>query len=180
MKKVRLLLYKSKLGDGHVIDDAIGMWTKIVNVFRPSTWLMRSYSHCEIWTLGTYKKFSRVVDYGTCWTSTMRGNYDGCVKRPASEVLTHPERWDYVEFDVPNAFYDAGIAWMSYVVEHNTGYSKKLIGRFFFPWVKDVDRYICSKFCDYALFHFRILHVLSCPSPLRLGSWFKKQIRSLV
>jgi len=74
--------------------------------------------------------------YGQMFTSTMRqnaanGNTDGIVMRPASDILTHPERWMYSEFDVPKAALDYSMAWCKEMVDNNKGYDKKDIYNFF-------------------------------------------------
>ena len=37
---------------------------------------------------------------GQCFSSTTRGNANGVRFAPASEVLKHPERWEYIEVEV--------------------------------------------------------------------------------
>ena len=106
-------MYKAKWDDGHWIDDAIAIHGRIFNwrfnwktgKFEFLPW----YSHCEIW-VPQFNEARPGIQYeeqwftgsdvysgpnnylGTCYTSTMRGDHNGTVSRPASEVLTHPGR----------------------------------------------------------------------------------------
>jgi len=173
--KLRILLYKSKLGDGHWIDDAISAWTAIFN------WGTGAYSHAEMWEPDESGRFGHVVfdcdaecvtslskdgtlsatytlpiyhyaAYGTTYTSTMRGDINGNVCRPAREVLTHPERWDYVEIEVADLLFEYAKAKADKRVANNKGYSKKDLARFFMPlWtlkllgLYDKDKQICSE-----------------------------------
>lgn len=78
----------------------------------------------------------KTVYRGQMFTSTMRmnaanGNTDGIVMRPASDVLKHPGRWRYSEFEVPKAAVDSSMAWCREMVANNKGYDKKDIAKFF-------------------------------------------------
>ncbi len=46
----------------------------------------------------SYSNFHRYI--GQCFSSTTRGKVNGVRFAPASEVLKHPERWDYIEVEV--------------------------------------------------------------------------------
>ena len=111
--KMRILFYRAKFGDKKLLDNLISGWTGLFN------WGTIRASHVEIWVADETKK-SPLCEHGfcrrgtvfadgsreshlwlgTCYTSTMRGDDNGTVKRPASGVLTHPERWCYVEVEV--------------------------------------------------------------------------------
>ncbi|HEB31341.1 MAG TPA: hypothetical protein ENI15_10775, partial [Spirochaetes bacterium] len=98
------------------------------------------FSHVEIWTPDADGRFGgKSVDIvgngkwerttfspylGTCWTSTMRDGMVGTCSRPASEVILHPERWEYIEFEVNEHDYNRGVFWMCRKVKDNKGYSK--------------------------------------------------------
>jgi hypothetical protein len=176
MKKVRILLYKTPKFK----------WKYIVNwLISIRTWSW--WSHIEIWTTGTDGDFAYPPQnprtdwayekgfYGTCWTSTMRGEDNGTVKRPANEVLDHPENWDYIEIELEDHKYDNLITLMQIEVEGNEGYSKwdllKFISPIHFP---DNDRNICSEFVDYMLFQVDIFRKYGIVSP---GKVAKKLIR---
>ena len=94
MKKIRILLYKTpwKPKLKYLVNWLISLrtWSK--------------WSHIEIWTpderllfIGQDHLMKTKNFYGDCYTSTMRGEANGTVKRPASEVLKHPGNWDYSE-----------------------------------------------------------------------------------
>lgn len=65
---------------------------------------------------------------GTLFTSTMgqvggknrTGN--GTVKRPASQVLKHPERWSYTEHEVTDKMFANGMLYAEWEVKNNKGY----------------------------------------------------------
>lgn len=120
---------------------------------------MSKYSHCSIWTPKEDGFFDddfivpKLTYYqGTCYTSTMRGDDNGTVKRDASLVLDHPERWEYVEIEMHSEFHKCIVEWMDEQVEANKGYSKwdilKFISPIHFP---DTKRNICSEFVNNAL-----------------------------
>ena len=161
--KIRFLFYRAKFEFRsflktrriHLVDDAISWWTWSGNIGT------EPYAHVEVWTpaikenvyafenpfvAGTPpNKFFPLL--GTCWTSTMRGENNGTVKRPASEVIKHPERWDYVEIDIPEDDYNRLIYWMELEVENNKGYGKRDIGKFVgLGFLADPERNICSEF----------------------------------
>ncbi len=177
--KLRVLFYKAKW-DGHLLDDAISLWTGIFN------WGTGPYSHAEIWIPDDEGEFEVGVGpdrdwyYGTCYTSTMRGDENGVVKRPAAQVLKHPERWDYIEIGVED---DRIINWMDISVENNPGYDIKCIISFFWPWRwHKSSKFICSEFCASALHCAGIGLKGICPSPRRLSRWLVDkgyQIQSL-
>ena len=111
--KFRLIFYKAKF-DGHLLDDAIAQWTRMFNgVFVPL------YSHVEVWWPDENGEFTYThvnmkyrnpigdtVYLGETYTSTMRGDNNGTVIRPASDILKHPERWDYMEFEVDDEIFN--------------------------------------------------------------------------
>lgn len=155
--KCRVLFYKSKWGDGHWIDNLISLWTR------------SKYSHVEIWLPNEIGKFRGNLGriYGTCWTSTMRGEDNGTVMRDASGVIQNPERWDYIELDV--IFVEQMMLYMEGAVNNNMGYSKwdllKFASLYHFD---DKTRNICSEFCNNALFFAMILKKFGIVSPGKL------------
>jgi len=151
--KVRVLLHKARWGNGEWIDNLIGLWTR------------SKYSHVEIWTPeGSlfFKTVSQVLNpddagfCGTCWTSTMRDEDNGTVKRNASKVIENPESWDYIELDITRTQYDFLICLMEQEVSVNMGYAKKDLLKFAIPhlykWLpsifQDPERNICSEFVN--------------------------------
>lgn len=151
--KVRFLFYKArfefrnflKTRQIRLVDDAISLWTWPWNIGTGP------YAHCEVWLPNFRGDFKIVIrwssDYsGTCYTSTLRDNYKGTCKRPASEVLKHPERWDYVEIEIEEKDYERLVYWMDLEVENNQGYGKLDILKFFgLGMFADKLRNICSE-----------------------------------
>lgn len=170
-KMVRFVFYKAKLEWRNVlpgrkirlIDDLVALGTWLPNLFTP--W----YSHVEVWIAdedgngkfircivpgGTNQGGSHVswCFDGTCYTSTMRGDANGTVSRPASEVFTNPKRWEYLEFEVTDESFEVAKTWADERVAGKHKYSMKDIRRFFMPlWMlrklkwDDPEREICSE-----------------------------------
>lgn len=174
MYKVRFLFYRAKFEWRNflktrrirLVDDAISWWSWPWNIgtgpyAHVEVWLpdkTGNYSHTDKWV--GFSWLDRTIYTGTCYTSTLRDNYRGTCKRPASQVLKHPERWDYMEFDVPEDLYYAMKAWMETQVENNKGYDKKAIISFFWPKrFHNADKFICSEFCQIAAVYAGILHL---------------------
>ena len=173
--KIRCLFYKAKW-DGHLLDDAISFWTGIFN------WGTGPYSHAEIWKPDEHGDFdapygsvhcSKPITYlGTCYTSTMRDDVNGVVKRPAAQVLRHPSRWHYAEIEISEAEFRLMTEFLEMWVERNPGYDILCIISFFMPWrwFKG-EKFICSEFVYFALVYAGVFKTLRCPSPRRLSRW---------
>lgn len=176
-RKIRWLFHKSRLFDGHPVGQAISFWTGIW------TWFTPSYDHCEVWTQetlsSTYKIYSfqgkelctdKLVVHGTCWTSTMRGEHNGVVNRPASDILRNPGNWHYVEQELTPYQFETMEMWMNDRVADNKGYDKPAISKFFNPFKRESDwvRFVCSEFCQGAAFIAQIFNVKRLWSPRRL------------
>lgn len=136
------MLFYRPAKDGKWLDNLIAFWTTIWNMVMPKA--LRC-SHQEIWT------------DNNCWTSTMgqirnKGTkYNGVCVRPASEVLFHPERWFYAEFQVCDEAYNRMIAFMQDEVKNNKGYDVSMIFNFFLPiGIGSKDKWICSEFSNAA------------------------------
>jgi len=174
MKRARILFYVTPKFK----------WKYLAN-WLISVWTRSKYSHCEIhdprreWVSATKQKemFERYdsllkknVPVGTMHTATMRGEDNGTVCRPASEVLTHPENWRYIEIEIENdTAFAAGMAYMDYQVKINKGYSRwdllKFISPIHFP---DNKRNICSEFCHNFLYYVGIFKKKGIVSPKKL------------
>lgn len=132
--QIRALHYRADKQDNSKLDDRIAWWGGIWN---PGT---EPYSHSEIWWPDDDGKWyahgaSAPNAYkGHCFTSTMRGENNGTVIRPASEVLKNPKRWDYTEIEVEDDFANMAIAQTRTAVRNNQGYDKPAILSFFWPW----------------------------------------------
>ena len=149
--KYRFLFYKSKWGDKHIIDNVISLVTLCYNWFSPDA------SHVEVWLpdkeMGWklyYRKVSSFPQYqGTCFTSTMRGDDNGTVMRPASDVLKNPSRWYYYEVECDKqVFEDAEFA-AQVKCKNNKGYGKRTLLKFVGINWPDPDRAICSEICHW-------------------------------
>ncbi len=161
----------------HLVDDVINVWTLLINlpvvIWQERSWNVKKwgkavwqfikdcYSHVEVWLPGqngNFKIFSHDIDtetsspvfVGTCWTSTMRGNEKGTCSRPASEVLKHPERWEYKEYEIDEYQFSRGKLWMQREVANNKGYGFKNFGTFFGlgKLIYEKWKNICSQFCN--------------------------------
>jgi hypothetical protein len=156
MKKVRILFY---------VTPKKFKWKYKVN-FLISLWTRSKYSHCEVWvaehngygfiqTTTEHPDPSRIgeVEFiGTCYTSTLRGESNGTVKRPASEVLDHPENWMYIEAEMPTGNYNSMMRFLENEVRLNKGYSKRDLMKFLSPvHFPDNKRNICSEIVNNAL-----------------------------
>ena len=105
-----------------LVDDVISIWTWALNPFTPR------YSHMSVWLPrengGQFEMLDFIYHatnrfYGTCYTSTMRGDENGTVSRPASGVFTHSERWDYIEFEVTDESFEVAMAWADERISQN-------------------------------------------------------------
>ncbi len=152
MKKFRVLFHKIPprweglwYGLRHPVSGGIAL----------ATW--SRYTHVEIWVpkLGVFRGGNVTVApswLGTCYTSTLRGKYDGACKRPASEVLKNLERWDYLEFECEDEDFAKMLAAMDKAVKENKGYDVMLILRFLaFVPVFNSRKYICTEFVQMGL-----------------------------
>lgn len=164
--KFRMLFYKPAI-DGKWIDNAIAGWTRIWNLDCPKELIC---SHQEIWMPddddGNFVKGKwvnvatgqedKAIYAGTCWTSTMgqirnKGTkYNGVCSRPASEILKHPERWFYAEFEICEPAYWEMMSAMNNELLANKGYDVAMILNFFVPiGIGAKDKWICSEFSNH-------------------------------
>lgn len=174
-QRIRVLFYKSKLGDGHIIDNLISWYTGLFN------WGTKPYSHCEIWVpfetdQGKCRFESVYHIYGQCYTSTMRGDNNGVVKRPASEVLKNPGRWDYYEVEIKDWDCNRMIGEMDNTVNMNSGYDIATFLKFFNPFKREstFEQFICSEFVQWALYQSCIFEEYELLSPRRLSKRLNK------
>ncbi len=180
MKIVRFVFYRAKLDfvnvirrkrKLHLIDDGISLWTGLFNWFTPrysrmGVWIPRENG--GLFTSGTRLMPSDqwVIRYfwGTCYTSTMRGDDNGTVSRPASTVFKYPKRWEYIEFEVTDESFEEAKAWADKRVAMKWSYSKRDLLRFVMPlWMlkglklADPDREIYSEHGEGWAFNLRIV-----------------------
>ncbi len=203
MKKFRIIFYKAKLGDGHFLDDGISAWTTLFNTIGllaclkfklAGQVLKRRYSHVELqepdengdfYTYtdrcrGIYGDVEPPAQYriylGTCFTSTLRGDDNGTVMRPACDILKNPHRWDYMEIEVLDEDYDRAKAWADEQCKNNKGYNKKTVADFFNPFRKthkpvEDEQNICSVAVQGFLWKMYMFNKWMIWSPLKL--WWK-------
>lgn len=184
--KYRDLWYIAKYGDGSIIDDLIRIATKIPNPNALQT------THFELWEPEPLYKKPQLTEYvgmgfrhgnkylGQCWTSTTRGKVKGgfiggtCV-RPASEVLKHPERWLYTEWEVDIHYFECGKHNARNRVLRNKGYAWRNLARYGMPlWLfrflrmEDKLRETCSQHGEHWKIDMALLQSDKIRSPRRL------------
>ena len=181
MNKIRVLFYKTKI-DGKFLDNGISDWTWLLAFVR-GDWkaLKYDYSHMEIWLeeqegygfasvefndTGTAPETIHYL--GQCFSSTTRGSANGVRFAPASEVLKHPERWDYIEIDLDEVygymfnaegdeFADIRACYGNKRIADAMSWAKKQLGKPYdykgilgFFWPKPIhhpDKWYCSEIC---------------------------------
>ena len=157
--KIRFLFYKAKMPDGEWIDDGISIWTWILAaVSFDFKRLKYNYSHVEIWLNGDGRTFRSVKGrvIGKCFSSTTRGGAEGVRFAPARKVLKHPERWDYVEFEVDAERLEVAMVEARKLVGKKYDYAG-LFG-FFSPFnIHDKNKWYCSEVCAWFAYLVRIL-----------------------
>lgn len=184
--KIRVLFYRARIGDKHALDDAISLWTGLFN------WGTGPYSHCELWvpredgefghdeTKRLNNNWVRTSHYpwqGTCYTSTLRGDSKGVVKRPPSEILKNPGRWDYCEIEIRPSLYEGGINYLMARIGKKIKYAFKTIASYFLPIrLHEEDADVCSELIYDVLVIWAIFSAKNkCPSPRRLSRWLTKR-----
>ncbi len=159
MKPIRSLYYKAQ---GKPIDVGISVWTGLLAVVSLDFKRLRyNYSHVELWFPdegGNFIDDEFVVPksryyLGTCFSSTMRGNAKGVRFAPASEVLRHPENWDYTQDWVPDERYD--IMYQAALGEVGKEYDFAGVFTGFFmlaPYLQNDKKRYCSDICYWLKF----------------------------
>ena len=176
MKK-RYVFHKGKdswVGRGIVV------WTFVLGIARLDFKSLKyNYSHVEEWSPDMYGNFrddwsSMIHDtytpYGECYSSTTRGKAEGVRYAPASEVLHNPERWDYIEFDVP----DNLVRTAKPLLRNKVGrkYDFPGIYGFALPWnPQDPFKEYCSELCCWTAWLYQIVKgkLIKRISPRRLA-----------
>ena len=151
--KYRFAFYKSKWGDWHLLDNVISLVTWVYNPTSPDA------SHVEVWLPnegGRFYAYGYIPGwegsvntpdkaFGTMLTSTMRGKDNGTVKRPASEVLKHPERWYYYEVECDEQLFSDALTAAEVKCKNNKGYGVRTLLKFIGINWPDKKRAICSE-----------------------------------
>ena len=157
MKQIGFMFYKSAI-DGHVVDNAISIWTGLLAWTRLDFKSLKyNYSHVE----------TLFVNRGLCFSSTMRDDAQGVRFALAAEVLRHPDRWDciviWVSDDEEQNLFDKATE------EVGKPYDKFGVFTGFFllaPYLQnDTERY-CSDICAWLMWLL---------AKLRGYNWFKKR-----
>lgn len=147
-KSFRLLGYLPKYGDGHCLDNLIDEYSHIFNLNVPK---QLRCSHVELHFPDDAGRYCDVSGnfLGMMHTSTMRGKEEnGVVMREASTVLTHSDRWDYMQIPVSDAEYKKLFEFCMYRASLGIKYGTKTFLRFFTPrWNYDPEHPICSAEC---------------------------------
>lgn len=175
--KIRILLHKPKRWD--ILGQAIRFWTGLISAKNRTA---GPYDHAEVWTPNTIVPvkpeslqfgvtMDRFYPAGTCWTSTLKDKARGTVKRPASDVIHNPARWDYIEFDLTEGQHDDLMGYMELQVGINKGYGIFDFAKFFgLGWlIRDKSRNICSEFVNNALWQADVVDKFGVVSPRRLA-----------
>lgn len=161
MIKVRSVYHTPRGERG--IGKAIVAWTWLLGLFYNWRVLKYNYSHEETWIsdekgefggailIGLYRENNahQILFKGHCFSSTTRGDANGVRFAPANEVLAkHPGRWEYIEFEVDEAYLEVAIeeAWQLVGKEYDF---LGILG-FVQPFaVQDKDKWWCSEICDW-------------------------------
>ena len=139
-------------------------WTWVLGLFYGKGKALKyNYSHEELWipealgrftlpsAVGTIKDKDEVgsrVVAGQCFSSTTRGDAEGVRFAPASDVLKHPERWKYIEFEVPDEHWKATKDWLE--LEVGKPYDFWGAAGFVLPVIKQTNKlWFCSEICDW-------------------------------
>jgi hypothetical protein len=177
-RRIRILFYRARIGDKKWLDDAISLWTGIFN------WGTGPYSHVELQVPdenGLFEDYltecSDASYHGDCYTSTMRGDAKGVCKRPASEILKNPKRWDYCEIEIPDSLFEGGINYIMARIGQKIKYAFRTIASFFLPVrIHSKLEDICSELIYDVLVIWHIFKKKNkCPSPRRLSRWLTKR-----
>ena len=162
--KIRLVYHKPK--DSWLGRGIVG-WTWLLALARLDFKnLKHNFSHVEMWFPDEDDYFGSAWQYGPkttmntitgqCFSSTTRGDAEGVRFAPASEVLKHPERWMYQEFEVDEEDVEAQLP----VMKNWCGWKYDFAGifGFFLPWnPEDEEKWYCSELCAHLCYCFDII-----------------------
>jgi len=151
MKKVRSVYHKplGERGFGRYI---VG-YTWFLGLFYNWKALKYNYSHEELWfpwdDKGEIDSWSfNGKPCGQCFSSTTRGKYNGVRFAPASEVIgKHPERWDYIEFEVEDEDYKRLVAYAYTQIGKKYDWRGVALGFISPVDFEDTDKWYCSEIC---------------------------------
>ena len=140
-------LYHTGKGEGLTVGRLIICWTWVLALFYSKKALKLNFSHEELHVpnaLGKFKMYGKPV--GQCFSSTTRGDAQGVRFAPASQVLRHPERWKYIEFEVDDDKWRSIQSWMRALVGRK--YDFVGVRGFVIPFVpQNNNEWYCSEIC---------------------------------
>lgn len=172
--KIRFLFHKPegefRLWPPRLVGMLIVGWTWVLAAVSFG-WnrLKYNYSHVELWIpnkdgyfvelchLAKNEKGELLISrLGGCFSSTTRGGAEGVRFAPARKVLKHPERWDYVEFEVDAERLEVAMVEARKLVGKKYDYAG-LFG-FFSPFnIHDKNKWYCSEICAWFAYLVRVL-----------------------
>ena len=147
------------------IGQGIVIWTWVLAVARLDFKSLKyNFRHVEVWfpdDVGLFSNIPAYADpkailYGKYFSATTRGENKGVRFAPASEVLKHPNRWDYIEVEVK----DERIENYMPVFQEKVGlaYDFAGIAGFALPFnPQDKNKWFCSEICAWVAFVLWIL-----------------------
>ena len=162
--KMRSLYHK---GNDSLVGRVIVGLTWFYALFYNWKALSKNYSHEELWKPDKYGRFHNYTIGGMCWiednktkklvpmvfgqcfSSTTRGDAKGVRIAPASEVLHHPERWEYIEFEIDDELFEE--TWPDFEEMAQSGIPYDFKGAvlgFINPHnFQDPSKWYCSEIC---------------------------------
>lgn len=175
--KLRFIFHKPKgelrLWPLRCVGALIVGWTWFLALFHSKGKALKyNFSHVELLIPEVHRgKEGQIIAYawwkGECFSSTTRGGAKGVRFAPASEVLKHPERWEYIEVEVDDERFEVAIEEARRLV--GNGYDYGYIISFLQPFiVQKKEDWACSEICDWFAF---LNHI-----PTERNKWAKKPL----
>lgn len=173
--KVRFLFYRASQERWNLIGHLIAIYTALL----PVNWRSWKYwySHVEIWlpdesgrfVAGSRKGYERFrgsglyvypMKYkyvGQCFSSTTRGGAKGVRFIAASELLKHPERWDYIGCEVEDWRVEVALDEAEKLVGKKYDFLALFFG-FFTPFrLHDKNKWYCSELAGWFAYLIKAL-----------------------
>lgn len=165
--KIRFVYHKGK---DSLIGKVIVAYTWLLAVVRLDFKSLKyNFGHVEYWEPDENGEFSKPSartyinaeppDYlGQCFSSTTRGDAQGVRFAPASEVLRHPERWMYQEYEVAAFRVEAVMPLLQTKVGLKYDFLGVSVG-FSTPFnIQDEKKWYCSEICSWFAWFVGLLH----------------------
>lgn len=184
--KIRFIYFKG--GKDSLIGKGIVSWTWLLALVRfDFKSLKHNFSHVELWlpdedgifimnNIGAHLVGSQYC--GQCFSSTTRGDSKGVRFAPAPEVLKHPDRWVYQEYEVE----EEDVEDVMEVYSSMVGWKYDFAGvfGFFIPFpLQDPEKYYCSELCAQIAYLLKLTKWHKRISPRRLAKVLGGQIKEL-